>query len=94
MYQRGQAFIPDDILGATRYLEEHGMTEQALTEIHHFKHQSYRQTYVHFTGRSRIQGKKNPLYAARLDYIMRGHASGGNFAALVPQAIEKFPHAD
>lgn len=94
MHQRGQVFTPDDILEAARYLKKHGMTEQALSEIHHFERQRYQETYDYFSRKSSIRSETNSLYAARLDYIMRGHMSGGNFADLVPQALGAFPHSD
>ncbi|RJE80012.1 hypothetical protein DWB67_09975 [Paracoccus sp. JM45] len=94
MHKRERVFTPDDILKAARYLDAHGMTEQALTEIHHSKLQRYQDTYDYFSKISSFRGTTNSIYAARLDYIMRGHMSGGNFADLVPQVLEQFPHSN
>lgn len=84
-------FTPDDILQSVSYLRSHEMPECLLAEIHHFGRQTYDATLRHFTGRKRLQGDNNPVYAARLNFIAKGHAAGQNFPNLVKEAIYLFP---
>lgn len=82
---------PGDIVQAATYLQTHGMSEELLSRCHHFGQQTYNDTINYFTGKSRLQGRNNPVYAARLDFIMRGHMTGGKFDQLLPEAEDSFP---
>ncbi|MFD1798221.1 hypothetical protein FQV27_16780 [Paracoccus aurantiacus] len=86
-----QKFTPEDIVQAATYLQAHGMSEALLSRCHHFGRQTYNDTITYFTGKTRLQGANNPVYAARLDFIMRGHMTGGEFDQLLQEALDTFP---
>lgn len=85
-----KVLCPEDIIRAADYLRRNGMSEQLLSELHHFKRQTYKQTFDHFTGRTRLQGR-NPIYAARLEFVASGHLGGAGFTDLIEQAKATFP---
>lgn len=70
------------------------MSEELLSRCHHFRQQTYNDTINYFTGKARIQGAHNPVYAARLNLIMRGHMTGGKFDQLLLEAQAAFPFPD
>ncbi|MTE00108.1 hypothetical protein GIY56_07400 [Paracoccus sp. YIM 132242] len=90
----GYIFTPDDILKSAAYLRSRGMPEYLLADVHHFGRQTYDATFQHFTGRKRLQGFNNPVYAARLDFIAKGDVAGRSFPDLVKEAIYLFPFPD
>lgn len=90
----GKPFFPEDIRRAAEYLYQAGMSPELLSELHHFRSQTYKQTLDYFAGRTRIQGQKNPIYAARLDFVAKGHMQGGDLRDLVEQAKVDFPFPD
>lgn len=90
----GRRFFPEDILRAAEYLYRTGMSPELLSELHHFRSQTYKQTFNYFAGKTRIQGQKNPIYAARLDFVAKGHMQGGDLRNLVEQAKADFPFPD
>jgi hypothetical protein len=85
-----RVLLPEDVVRSAEYLQRNGMSEQLLSELHHFGRQTYKQTLDHFRGKTRIQGR-NPVYAARLEFVVRGHIGGGGFADLIDQAKAAFP---
>lgn len=85
-----RVLFPEDVVRAAEYLQRNGMSEQLLSELHHFKRQTYKQTFDHFTGRTRIQGR-NPVYAARLEFVVNGHLRGVGFTDLIEQAKAAVP---
>lgn len=87
----GKKFWPEDIVQAARYLQSHGMSEQLLSRCHHFGQQTYSATLRYFTGKTRLQGANNPVYAARLDFIAQEHMAGKKFDQLLLEAQEAFP---
>ncbi|WP_347140640.1 GIY-YIG nuclease family protein [Paracoccus sp. SSK6] len=87
-----EPFLPEDICRAAEYLHRNGMTQELLSELHHFRRQTYKQTLDYFAGKSRIQGRNNPIYAARLDFVVKGHMRGIDFPDLVEQAKAAFPY--
>lgn len=87
-------FRPEDIVQAATYLQAHGMSEELLSRCHHFGQQTYNDTINYFTAKTRLQGENNPVYAARLDLIMRGHMVGGKFGLLLQEAQDAFPFPD
>lgn len=89
-----QKLRPEDIVQAAAYLQTHGMSEDLLSRCHHFGQQTYNDTLRYFTGKTRIQGANNPVYAARLNLIMRGHMTGGKFDPLLLEAQAAFPFPD
>lgn len=87
----GKKFWPEDIVQAARYLQAHGMSEELLSRCHHFGKQSYSDTLRYFTGKTRLQGANNPVYAVRLDFIVQGHRAGEKFDQLLREAQDAFP---
>ena len=85
--------VPEDVVRAAEYLRRNDMSEQLLSELHHFGRQTYKQTLDHFRGRTRIQGR-NPVYAARLEFVVDGHLRGVGFVELVEQAKTALPFPD
>ena len=90
----GSRFLPEDILRSAEYLYRAGMSPELLSELHHFRSQTYKQTFDYFAGKTRIQGQKNPIYAARLDFVAKGHIQGGDVHDLVERAKLDFPFPD
>ena len=84
-------FWPEDIVQAARYLQAHGMSEELLSRCHHSGQQTYSNTLGYFTGKTRLQGANNPVYAARLDFIVQGHMAGERFDHLLREAQDAFP---
>lgn len=76
---------PADIVSAAEYLQQHGMSEDLLTDLHHFPRQTYKQTLNYFRSKSSIRGT-NMRYAKRLDFVVSGHQQGGCFSDLVAEA--------
>lgn len=90
----GRRFFPEDILRAAEYLYRIGMSPELLSELHHFRSQTYKQTFNYFAGKTRIQGQNNSIYAARLNFVAKGHMQGGHLRDLVEQAKVDFPFPD
>lgn len=84
-----EPFLPENICRAAEYLHRNGMSPELLSELHHFRSQTFKQTLDYFAGKSRIQGRNNPIYAARLDFVVKGHIRGIDFHDLVECAFRE-----
>ena len=86
--------LNEELVAATHYLEAAGMSEEQLSQLHHYwprKRVTYWQTYDYF-GKNLPPRTKNTRYAERLKFVAAQHRlRGESFSVLVQEALAKWP---
>ena len=86
--------LNEELLAAAHYLEVAGMSEEQLSQLHHYwlrKRVTYWQTYDYF-GKNLPPRGNNTRYAERLKFVAAQHRlRRGSFSVLVQEALAKWP---
>ena len=79
----------------TRYLEQHGFTQNQLTSLHHTSRKGGVVTFAgthHYFGVNRALHAQNAEFATRIVYIANNYKQdNGRFTCLIARALREWP---